>query len=134
VCFLLSCCYLTHSVQHLNACFLPPPTRFTQHLKNVGADGGEEALGSWPAAAGPLEAAFGSVRKHLDKEGISTQQQAQLRWVRGGGGGKGVQAQAQPQVQVQLRCSSGAGGGGRAGGSRRSPSQVSGSCLHTCTW
>ena len=49
-----------------------------QHLKNIGADSGEEALGSWPAAAGPVDAAFGSVLQHLDKEGLSAQQQMQI--------------------------------------------------------
>jgi hypothetical protein len=53
----------------------PPPPAAPQ----VGADGGQAALGSWPPSAGPIGAAFDRLLRHLEAEGLGAQQVAQLR-------------------------------------------------------
>ncbi|KXZ55127.1 hypothetical protein GPECTOR_3g279 [Gonium pectorale] len=58
----------------------PPPLQaVVAHLKRVGADHGEEALGSWPAAAGEVEEAFRAVLAYLDREGVAGAKAAQLQ-------------------------------------------------------
>ncbi|EFJ44918.1 hypothetical protein VOLCADRAFT_118510 [Volvox carteri f. nagariensis] len=57
----------------------PPLAAVVAHLRRVGADGGEEALGGWPASAGGVEDAFRTVLSYLDREGVTGQKAAQLR-------------------------------------------------------
>eukprot|EP00798_Chlamydomonas_sp_ICE-L_P006706 gene6706-3376_t len=65
---------------HLRLRSPPPFPVILQHLRNVGEDGGEEVLGSWPeAAAGRVETVFGAILQHLHKEGLSPSQQAQVK-------------------------------------------------------
>ncbi|GFR39737.1 hypothetical protein Agub_g219, partial [Astrephomene gubernaculifera] len=57
----------------------PPFAAMLAHLRRVGADCGEEALGGWPASAGSVEEAFKAVLQYLDREGVAGGKAAQLR-------------------------------------------------------
>lgn len=56
------------------ACALLSPLLLLQ----VGKDGGEELLASWPDGVEPFNSVTLSVLQHLDKEGLSPQQAMQL--------------------------------------------------------
>lgn len=47
-------------------------------LSQVGQDGGEELLASWPDGAEPITVVTTTILQHLDKEGLSPQQALQL--------------------------------------------------------
>jgi sacsin len=59
----------------------PPLAIFAAHLHAAGADGGEAALASWPAAAGAPDAAFEASLAHLASiwDGLSAADAARLR-------------------------------------------------------
>lgn len=49
-----------------------------QHLQEIGEDGGEAVLSSWPTAAGTPEAVIGKVLEYLSAEGLSAGQRKRL--------------------------------------------------------
>ena len=81
----------------------PPFAAVAAHLRRIGADGGEEALGSWPAAAGGVEEAFRSVLSYLDREGVSGARGAALREVCFVPVARGTALAAPSRLYVRLR-------------------------------